>query len=407
MLNPDQMGENSVIPIDRRLDEILAGIRPLDSLDVTLREARGCLTAEDVRTTRAWPHFTSCSIAGFAARSEDCREGARLSIIDKAAAGTDSSTAIGPGKTVEVQSGAVLPAVADVVIPLAAVKADDEHIEVLRSVKPGEGVSREGSITAEDTLLIPGHTLIGDRSIGVLASIGLSRVTVVPRPRVVIVTVGNELVPDAEEPVSGRSRDEKGALLAAAAAAAGAVPYRVAPIADVPELVAESLDDQLIRADVIVVGGAVSSPSDTVREVLGRIGDVTYDQASTNLGPFGTGVLGDEGTHIISLPRDPVAAYMLFRLLVDPIIAGMLGRRLPELSTSELGDDVSLSPDQTQIKLASVDDQGKVVPTATGSPTLIDLLESDAMTKLPPGTGTRQSGSAVEVLLFAEGSGPA
>ena len=128
--------------------------------------------------------------------------------------------------------GAPLPAGADLVIPFDAVSLEGDSLVLDRTVESGTGVSMEGSVAEVGTLLISEHTRIDDRIVGVLASIGLARVAVVPRPRVVVVSVGNDLVSDAMEMGASHKHDATSALLASAAATAGAVTYRVAPVPD-------------------------------------------------------------------------------------------------------------------------------------------------------------------------------
>jgi molybdopterin molybdotransferase len=468
------MRDTPVIPIDERLEQILDKVSPLEALDVTLGESRGGLVAADVVATKPWPHYSSCSTAGFAARGSDSTQGSLLSVVgqtssravrasigvgaseadageetppnkrasrmsrmrrgsrrtkvetsdadttetekpdaettetempDTDAPGTSVVGRVDAGQAMEVEVGAPLPAGADLVIPFDAVSLEGDSLVLDRTVESGTGVSMEGSVAEAGTLLISEHTRIDDRIVGVLASIGLARVAVVPRPRVVVVSVGNDLVSDAMEMGASHKHDATSALLASAAATAGAVTYRVAPVPDVTELVAESLDDQLIRADVIVVCGPVASSSDTIRDVLERAGDVSYDDGSTNLGAFGTGFLGDAGTHVISLPRDPAAAYLLFRILVDPIIAGMLGFGFPESGTVALDLDTPRLSDQTQYVLASVDDEGRAKPMAGGPPSLLDLQRADAVIRLLPGSEPLQAGSTVAALRLISGSG--
>lgn len=384
------------IPLEQRLRDMLELAPALESLDVTLLEARGCRLAEDIATDHSWPHFTSATVDGYAARSEDTRPGTRLEVIGQVEAGSNAEAAVGPGKVIGIQSGARLPAVADVVLPASAVAVvDDSHIQVRNRVQSGSGVLQEGSYAPKGRLLVPKGERIDERLVGVLASLGRSRVSVIPRPRVVIVSVGDGLVSDGAPPSLGCLYDATNIMLASATMAANAQPYRMGPIAEDPQLIADTLDDQLVRADVIVVCGGIASESDCVRQVLTRIGKVSYDEGSTSLSAFGSGTLGEEKTPVISLPSDPVEAFMLFRVLVNPLLASMLGRPRPPLSRVSLAVDVPRIANRTQILLASVDPAGRAAPLSGGGVNALSLHSADAMIQILPGDGVESRGSTV------------
>lgn len=391
------------LSLERRIAQLLASTPALDSLDLTLMEARGAVLAEDVVTKQPWPHFNVCAQAGYAARSADLRAGQTLEVIGVMEAGSRASAAVGPGKVIRVHEGAPVPAVADVILPADSVAVvDNAHIQVRQQVPPRTGILPQGAYAAVGQTLVRRGQVVDERLVGVLAGLGRSRVSVVPRPRVVIATVGSGLIPDGSAPEVGGLFDSINIMLTSAVAGAGGLPYRIGPLREDAGLVASTLDDQLVRADIIVVCGGVGSalsPRGTgntlVREVLARVGDVNYDEGSIGLGAFGTGTLGAEKTPIVSLPGDPVAAYLLFRILLLPVLASMQGLAAPVLTRLQLAVDVPRSAERAQILLARVDGDGHAQPLVGRRPTTLDLYAADAMIQIPRGDGTAQRGSAV------------
>ena len=188
--------------------------------------------------------------------------------------------------------------------------------------------ARARTSQAGDLLLAAG-TVLGPRQVGLLAAVGRGRVLVRPRPRVVVLSTGDEL----REP--GRARlgfdsiyDSNSYMLAAAAREAGAIAYRVGIVGDDPHTFSDALEDQLVRADLVVTTGGVSKGAyDVVKEVLSRLGTVEFVEVAMQPGkPQGFGTIGEDQTPIFTLPGNPVSAYVSFEVFVRPALRRMMGR---------------------------------------------------------------------------------
>ena len=169
--------------------------------------------------------------------------------------------------------------------------------------------------------------MLGPRDIALLAAVGRGRVSVHPQPRVVIISTGSELVEPGMPLTPGLVADSNGVTIAAAVQEAGAIAYRVGPLPDDAAALLATLEDQLVRADLVVTTGGVSAGAyDTVKAVLSRLGTVEFTTVAMQPGmPQGHGVMGPEETPIFTLPGNPVSAYVSFEVFVRPVIRRMLG----------------------------------------------------------------------------------
>jgi molybdopterin molybdotransferase len=172
-------------------------------------------------------------------------------------------------------------------------------------------------------------TVLGPREIALLAAVGRGRVSVHPAPRVVVLSTGSELVEPGTPLQPGLITDSNGYAIAAAIQEAGAIAYRVGPVADDAPTLLSTLEDQLVRADMIVTTGGVSAGAyDTVKAVLSRLGTVEFNKVAMQPGmPQGHGFLGPEQTPIFTLPGNPVSAYVSFEVFVRPVLRRMLGHQ--------------------------------------------------------------------------------
>jgi molybdopterin molybdotransferase len=314
------------------LDQVLDGVQPLSPLDLQLLDAHGCLLAEDVVADWALPPFDNSAMDGYAVRSADVSDASDsspvlLPVVGDIAAGSSSPHAVRPGLTARIMTGAPMPAGADAVVPVEWTDGGVARVAVTRPVTDGQYVRRRGDdVSADDVVLRSGQWL-GAPQIGLLAAVGRDRVVVRPRPRVVVLSTGSELVEPGTPIGAGLISDANSYTLTTAAREAGAVAYRVGIIPDEPRTLIDAIEDQLIRADLVVTSGGVSAGAyDVVKEVLARIGTVRFDRVAMQPGmPQGFGHIGPDRTPIFTLPGNPVSAYVSFEVFVRPAIRRMLG----------------------------------------------------------------------------------
>src|SRR5690606_3892045 len=277
------------------------------------------------------------------------------------------------------------------------------------AVPEGRHVRHAGEdVQAGETVLTAGSYL-GAAQIGLLAAVGFDQVAVRPRPRVVVISTGSELVEPGLPLRPGQITDSDSYMLTAHGSEAGAVAYRVAPVADDPAKVLDLIEDQLVRADLVVTSGGVSAGAyDVVKQVLSELGTVRFDKVAMQPGmPQGFGVIGESNTPIFTLPGNPVSAFVSFEVFVRPAIRKMLGAaRLHRRTTKAVLQATLRSPEgKRQFARARIqparDGSHQVTPLAgQGSHLLGDLAHANALVVVPEQVTEVAAGQVVETVLL-------
>lgn len=316
-----------VLTVEEALDQILARARPLTTERVDLGHARGRVLAEPVISRREIPPWPNSSMDGYALRADDARRPPlALPVVGRVAAGVLPERALTPGQAVRIFTGAALPDGADSVVPQEDVRVESEHIHLERPVERGAYVRCRGEdVRVGDRVLEPGH-LLGAAEVGMLATLGHSPVRVHRRPRVAILSTGNELADLGTEPGPGQIPNTNTYSLLAQVEEAGAEPLNLGVAADRLEVIEERIRWGL-GADVLVTSAGVSvGELDLVREALTRSGaDLHLWRVSMRPGkPITFGTRGSQ--LVFGLPGNPVSAMVTFELFVRPALLRLAGR---------------------------------------------------------------------------------
>jgi molybdopterin molybdotransferase len=322
-----------MISVEEHLGRILGTVRPLPPFELGVLEAQGCVLADDVAAQGQLPGFTNSAMDGYAVHAADL-EGATpenpvvLPVVNDIAAGNTNALSLAQGQTMRIMTGAPMPRGADAVVPVEATDGGVVHVALGSAPAPGQHVRHAGEDVQAGEVILRGGTLLGPGQIALLAAAGTARVRVVPKPRVVVLSTGDELVEPGKEPGFGQVVDSNSLMLTAAVRAVGATPYRVGGVPDDARQLMEALEGQLVRADAIITTGGVSMGAfDTVKEVLSRVGTVQFDKVAMRPGmPQGFGVLGAERVPVFTLPGNPISALVSFHVFVAPALRAMAGR---------------------------------------------------------------------------------
>ncbi|MFJ8767681.1 molybdotransferase-like divisome protein Glp [Streptomyces clavifer] len=433
---------STIWSVDEHLDDILAAVRPLEPIELQLPDAQGCVLVEDVVVEVALPPFDNSSMDGYAVRVSDLEGSSEefpavLTVIGDVAAGDGGladGRSVGPGEAARIMTGAPLPEGAEAVVPVewtdggtgggpaSTMRAHSDapegasgEVRVHRPVEARAHVRARGSDVRPGDLALRAGSVVGPPQIGLLAAIGRSTVKVRPRPRVVVLSTGSELVQPGEELTGGRIYDSNSFALTAAARDAGAIAYRVPAVADDAETLRATIEDQLIRADIIVTTGGVSVGAyDVVKEALSSVGDedepgsgIDFRTLAMQPGkPQGFGSIGPDHTPLLALPGNPVSSYVSFELFVRPAIRALMGLEdvhRPTVGATLNVDKALTSPSGKRQFLRGTYDAeaGTVTPVGgPGSHLIAALAQADALIVLPEDVTSAEPGTETRVILL-------
>ena len=398
--------------VEAHISDILGRIQPLPPTQLAIPEAEGCVLAEDIAASRPLPPFDNSAMDGYALVAADVADASKdtpvkLRVSGEVAAGDTGAYAVTPGSCLRITTGAKLPAGADAVVPVEDTDGGLAQVVIKASVQPGDSVRFSGGDARQGEVLLPAGTRLGPMQVAVLAASGRARAEVYPRPRVVVLSTGDELTDPGRPLAPGKIWDSNSYMLTAAAREAGCLAYRHGPIPDDPLEMLPAIEDQLLRADLIVTSGGVSmgGEHDVVKETLSRLGTVQFRKVAMQPGmPQGFGTIGEDQTPIFTLPGNPVSAYVSFQLFVLPALGalqGQPGRHLPTFPATTTGP--LRSPPGRRSFLRGVLDaaEGTVIPlTGQGSHQIATLGRANALIVVPEWVVQMKEGDSVEVLVL-------
>jgi molybdopterin molybdotransferase len=325
--------------LDEQLGRVLdAAVRPAP-VRVAISEAQGMLCAEEVVAQRSLPGFDQAAVDGYAVRSVDVTEvPVTLPVVGEIAAGSRQPMRLQPGQAVRVATGSALPALADAVVPLGHTEDGVAHaarVTVACSVPSKAYVRRTGEdVQTGDVAVRPG-AVIGPAQVGLLAAVGRAKVRVHPRPRLSVLSVGEELVDVDRTPGTGQVYDINSYALAAAARDAGAEVHRVGIVPSDPSRLREAVEGRLLLSEIVVVTGAVGGAmGEQLCAALAELGQLDVERVAMHPGSVqGFGRLGPDSVPTFLLPSNPISALVVFEVLVRPMIRLALGKRNPHRRT--------------------------------------------------------------------------
>lgn len=389
-------------------------------LDLILLDSVGCVLAEDVVAPVDHPSADLAACDGYAVRVSDVAGASSLipislPVVGAVEAGVANSSGLAPRTAVRVASGATLPVGAEAVVALEDTDQGEAEVSLRGAVASGENVRSQGEDMKRAQVVVKAGTRLGPAQIAAIAAVGRERVLVHPRPRVVVVSVGDELLEPGSSPREGHVFDVNGQALVAAASEAGAETFRAAAVPDDRAALRRTIDDQQMRADLIITTGGLSHGSgNTVRDTLGALGTVRFDKVAALPGAIlGVGTVrmeGDEDAReipIFCLPGDPVAAQVCFEVYVRPALRKMQGwKKLNRPSVNAATTEALTSPigirQFVRVRISGNPSSGyQIRPLGNPSATWLSALaSSNALAVIPEDVTAVPKGASLTCMLL-------
>ena len=407
----DHDSGEGLLPVEEARAKVLSQIEPLATLQLPLQEAHGCVLAEDAVAAADVPDFPSSAMDGFAVRSGDVAGATpdspvELRFVGRANIGQRPEVTVGGGEAVRIATGAPVPAGADTIVPIENCETAGDVVWILAPSPEGKHVRPTGEDVRSGDVLVPRGRRLGAPELGLLATAGFSHPLVHPRPRFVVLSTGDELIPPSQRGGYGQVRDSNAYLLFGALREAGAAPVLAGIVRDNIEGFREKVLNHLVQADAFVSSGGVSvGDRDVVKAAFFRRGDVEFFRVAMQPGmPQGFGHV--EGKPYFGLPGNPVSVFVSFEVFIRPAVMKMMGRTnlyRPEV-TARLAADVSGPKAKTQFARVLVRrEDGGYVATPTGgrgSNLIGTVARANGLAIVPTGVETAPVGSEVTVMLF-------
>jgi len=398
-------------PLEDVQAAILRECLPLTPRAVDLQDALGCVTSTPLQAEELVPPFDNTAMDGFAVQSRDTTDSpVELKIVATLAAGADPSAVhVGAGQAVRIMTGAPMPSGADAVVMVELTHTEDDVVVVEHRAETGKHVRRAGDDLKPGDVVVGAGTVLTPAHLGVLASLGYQRVPVFPRPRVGVLSTGDELVEGAGELRPGQIRDSNRPTLLALVKQSGFTPVDLGLARDDETTIADAVDRGLATCDALVTSGGVSvGDFDYVKAVLDRLGSMRWWQVAIRPAkPLAFGTVG--GKPVFGLPGNPVSSMVSFELFARPALRQMGGhRRLFRRQVEAVAaEPIRRRPDgklHLVRVVASVGEDGRwrVKPVGgQGSHQLAAAAAANALALVPDGEGA-PAGTTVGVLVLSE-----
>jgi molybdopterin molybdotransferase len=398
---------------------ILADIQALPALRVPLREAHGAVLAAEVVSPISIPPWDNSSMDGYAVRAADVA-GARehapavLRVVGTIAAGGVADYVVGPGEAVRIMTGAPIPAGADSVVRVEDTDGGTDRVTVHNARDAGRNLRPHGEDLRRGDVAVARGTLVGAAQLGVLASVGATHVDVHRRPRVGILSSGDELVDvdRFDEVVAGRRIVASNSYtLWALVRAAGAEPVDLGLVGDDPAAIRARIEQGLSSCDVLLTSGGISVGAfDFTRAVLTELGaELRLWRVRMRPGaPIGFGLL--RGIPWLGLPGNPVSAMVTFELFARPALRRMAGHRLlfrRPLSV-RLAEPIALAAPLMHFMRAVVTPAADGAPVTArltgpqGSGLLTSMERANALVVVPEDRVRVDAGEMVRAILLTD-----
>lgn len=331
-----------LLPVEEALSRILVGVEPVAAEEIALAHAGRRILAAPLRARRTQPAFAGSAMDGYAFRSADAKAGVRLRLAGESVAGRRYSAPLANGEAVRIFTGAPLPEGADTVLPQEQAIVEDGVLKLTEPVERGRYVRDAGIDFAEGEIVLEEGRQLGPRELALAASANHASISVRCRPRVAVLSIGDELVLPGGEPGPDDTIAVNAIAIAELARIAGAETIDLGVIVDEAERVTDAVSAASLQADVLVtIGGASVGDRDVTKAGLAQAG-MTLDFWRIAMRPGKPLVFGKAGgMAVLGLPGNPVSSFVCGLIFLRPLIGALLGKpRRDDREPAILGADL-------------------------------------------------------------------
>jgi molybdopterin molybdotransferase len=392
-----------MLTVEEARQRLLAAAALMPPESITLAEAIGRVLADRrLVAEHDVPPFANSAMDGYAVRVADGTQPRR--VVGESRAGPGDLAPVTAGTAVRIMTGAPVPAGADAIVPVEQATERDGQVEITAPPRAGAHLRASGHDVAAGEEICLEDAVLTPAAIGLLAAVGVGQATVRRRPRVAILSTGDELAAPGAPLLPGQIHDANGPSLAAAVIEAGGEPRLLERARDDPAIIEDRLSEAN-DADVIVASGGVSvGRYDHVRAVIERLGRLDFWRIAVQPGkPLAFGEV--EGRPVIGLPGNPVSALVTFELFVRPLLRAMLGLSGDgrEHIRAEVSERLTKDPPRRAFLRVRVERRGSgYVATAAGgqgSSQLRPLAAANALLVVPEGLEATEAGASYEAIM--------
>ncbi|MBI5183438.1 MAG: molybdopterin molybdotransferase MoeA [Nitrospinae bacterium] len=392
------------------IDRESEGLCEMD--EVSIVDSLSCVLFHDIYATTDLPPYDRSAMDGYAVRSEDIEKASEempiiLNIIDMVQTGKVSEKEVGNREAIKIMTGGKIPAGADTVVMKEFTEEEGDIVKVYKGVAKGRNICYRGEDIKEGGIVFKKGFKVTPAVIALCASLGISRLRVYRKPKVAILTIGDELLDIDEELKDGKIRDSNKYALISQLNECGIYPIILERAEDRFEDIYKKVNEGLNSDFLLTSGGVSVGDFDFVKKVFKEVGiKIFFDKVAIK--PGKPTVFGKKDkTIVFGLPGNPVATMITFYEFVRPVIMRFMGREDLCLKETEaiLDEDITVEPGRMKIlrvKTIKRDNQifVSIPPTHQGSANLLSLALSDALLKIPGDKSEIKKGTKVKIQLL-------
>ena len=392
---------------------------------VLLQEAHRRVLAEDIHANINLPPFSRASMDGYAVRAEDTFKASedypvKLKLLESVGAGDTPQNKVDKGTCIEISTGAPIPKGADGVVMVEVTQIDTQieaknspetiskNILIYESVTMGENIAVEGSDVKKGEILLPRGTVITPNKIGVLSAIGMKEVPVFAKPKVAVISTGNEIIKHDEKLEYAKIYDINSQTISNAVEECGCAPINSGIVRDDYNSFMDKISEFKDADLIITSGGTSAGTGDVLRTVLDELGDVLVHGIAVKPGkPTIIGLIpgGDDEKVIVGLPGNPVSALIIFHVFIAPFLRKMASlkddRGKKETQSLKISRRYHSAKGRLHYVLVKVEGD-TAIPILKDSGAISSLAEADGFVEIPKNVEIIQEGSYVTVMPLSE-----